>query len=235
MRSTDRGCRSGGIKDYLLYKMLREVKNLFLQIYRAAYWQIVNTCYVVKDHFADKRLGIETSECIIDSDISIYHDMMQYTPAHYKMILYILDLLKLGPDDIFVDFGCGKGRVVFLAAGRNIKKAVGVEIEPYLVDCATANLRGAKGITSPVEFVKSDAGFFNITEGTIFFFYNPFGYKTMSKVADNIRSFLASSGSAVRVVYYGAVHRDIFDSASWLSLEHEIPEHDVIVWRSKKI
>ena len=54
----------------------------------------------------------------------------------YDIIKKILNSLKLKRENIFVDIGCGKGRILFLVATENIKKIVGIELRKKLVDIA---------------------------------------------------------------------------------------------------
>ena len=60
---------------------MREAKNLLLQIWRQIYWQAINMLLMVKNHYHDKKLGIETDGETIDTGDSLYKDMSQYIPT----------------------------------------------------------------------------------------------------------------------------------------------------------
>ena len=51
---------------------------------------------------------------------------------------------RCGPTNVFVDFGCGDGRLVEAATGR-CRLAIGVELDPILVVAARRRLRGSPG------------------------------------------------------------------------------------------
>ena len=51
-----------------------------------------------------------------------------------------LRYLGVSDRDVFVEFGCGKGRVVHQAARRPFRRVVGVEISPVLAEAARSGL-----------------------------------------------------------------------------------------------
>lgn len=57
----------------------------------------------------------------------------------------LIGRLGLGPDDVFVDFGCGLGDMVFLAA-RRARKAVGVEPAAQGAAAARERFRGIPNV-----------------------------------------------------------------------------------------
>lgn len=60
-------------------------------------------------------------------------------PFDEKEILEYLAPLELGPDDDFVDFGCGNGAALSIAAKR-CRRAVGVDIAPQQLELARQRL-----------------------------------------------------------------------------------------------
>ena len=222
------------IKNNLLYKLLREIKNLLLQIWRQIYWQTVNMVLMVKNHYRDKKLNIETSDHVFDASDSLYKDMSSYIPTPYDKIELLIKYLKLTPDDVLIDLGCGKGRFVLLAAVEKLKKVIGVELNKELIDTARNNLRTVRlELHAPVEFVHADIATFDAREGTIFFMYNPCGYRTTAKVTDNIRASLLAHPRRIRIVYYNPEYRYLFDEAPWLELETDIDNDDIGIWHNK--
>jgi predicted RNA methylase len=156
--------------------------------------------------------------------------MTPYEPIRYPRAGRILDRLRLTSDDIFVDMGCGKGRVVFVAAIRNIKKAVGIELDEKLFGAARDNLRTIKLPHSPVEFINADAATFDITEGTIFYFYHPFGYRTTMAVLEKIKKYALAKHQSVRIVIMSSSFPDVFQEQDWLRIENEIPEDNAFIF-----
>jgi SAM-dependent methyltransferase len=78
----------------------------------------------------------------------------------------------------FIDFGCGKGRAVLLAATRNFRRVLGIEHAPMLVEVAARNIHTWRGERrcQDVRVVCADATQFELpTDPCVLFFYGPFG------------------------------------------------------------
>lgn len=138
-------------------------------------------------------------------------DSAGYSSTAYVAMRALASAIRDSSKTVFVDIGCGDGRVVrFIAAKKRLKKVVGVEILPELATsaCFKASLRGFQ---SPIEIVRADASIADLSEGTIYYFYNPFGALTMRKVLSNITLSLAEKTRRVFLVYFHPVHADLFD------------------------
>jgi SAM-dependent methyltransferase len=216
------------MRHWLIYKIL---------------WQIRDACFkiiflpsvifeVVKEHFEDRRLGIEADEEIFRKDESLHKDKHIYSPTYYSILKRVFDHLELEPDDVFVDLGCGKGRVCFFAAERNVKKVIGIDLDEDMLDIAKDNLRNLRIVHAPVEFIRADAAAFDPIDGTVFFMYDPFGYRTVLEVIKNIKRSFTARPRKIRIIYYAPVFRHIFDSEDWLEVESEIMNGETIVWRA---
>lgn len=83
-----------------------------------------------------------------DRDYTERYNRLYATPA--DEFRACLDLLDLTGEDALVDFGCGNGDFLALAAGR-VRTAVGVDVSGPQVDEAERQLRGKSG----VEIVRS--------------------------------------------------------------------------------
>src|SRR5262249_16705051 len=82
---------------------------------------------------------------------------VHYTPLPYPMIARMLKLLDLTPNDVFVDVGCGKGRVVCCACRLPVKRVVALELNRNLLDQAVENARKVRGRRAPVDPVATSA------------------------------------------------------------------------------
>ena len=221
------------IKNSLPYKILREIKNLSVDEARYFFIRIRMCTASIYDILQDEKLGIETGQFISKEDHSLHKDMSPSIPTPYPILRKVFDRLRLGPQDIFVDIGCGKGRAVFMAGAKNIKKAVGIELNGDIIAIALDNLRSIKTPLAAVEFVRGDAASVSLNEGTVFFMYNPFGYKTLSKVMNNIKASLADKPRRIRIAYYSPVHRELFDSGDWLKEESVLDGVDTVIWTNR--
>jgi predicted RNA methylase len=107
----------------------------------------------------------------------------------------------------FVDFGCGKGGVLYLvAAFFNFKKITGIEREIDYIKICRENLKKIKD----VEIICEDVCNIDITSSMNFFYMcNPFGYKTTRKVLNNIISSFNNNNRDIYILYKNPVAHKI--------------------------
>ena len=86
--------------------------------------------------FFDLRYGIDSSQNVsldkLNFQITNKTEGMEYGTIAPYFIQKILELVKFDTSDIFVDLGCGKGRVLLIASKFNFKKIIGIEFSPEL-------------------------------------------------------------------------------------------------------
>jgi SAM-dependent methyltransferase len=58
-----------------------------------------------------------------------------------RIVDRMLELAEVRPDDVVYDLGCGDGRIVIAAAKKYGARAVGIEIDPQLVEQAKENVK----------------------------------------------------------------------------------------------
>ncbi len=64
-----------------------------------------------------------------------------FVATHDRIVDRMLELAEVRPDDVVYDLGCGDGRIVIAAAKKYGARAVGIEIDPKLVEQAKENVR----------------------------------------------------------------------------------------------
>ena len=93
----------------------------------------------------------------IHPEKSVHGDIVYYEPLIYFNVRRMLRLLDLQTDDVRYDIGCGKGRILCVAARRRLKKVVGVELFEELCAAARANAARLRGRKTPIDVVCGDA------------------------------------------------------------------------------
>jgi ribosomal protein L11 methylase PrmA len=104
-----------------------------------------------------------------------------------KRILKDLDV-KLQEKEL-IDIGCGKGRVLIVAAETGFTKLRGIEIARELCDSALENIGLIKNKFPNAHFVIEHLNAIDYTpspDAGVFFLFNPFPEKVMVKVAERI-------------------------------------------------
>jgi SAM-dependent methyltransferase len=118
------------------------------------------------------------------------------TSARYTSVAILQTrqaIRALGPvhDLTFCDIGCGKGRVLFVAAEHPFRRVIGLELFPKLSAIAEQNLarRRAIGGRESVSIICTDATAFDYpAEPAVFYFFNPFPGPIFEKVLDQIET-----------------------------------------------
>lgn len=94
-----------------------------------------------------------------------------YVPTPQVVVDRMLELAKVGPNDVVYDLGSGDGRLVITAAQKfKAKRGVGIEIQPDLVQKATQNAQKA-GVGDRVTFRQQDLFKTNFGEASVVTLY----------------------------------------------------------------
>jgi len=182
------------------------------------------------------RLGIRTGGI---ERFALQADYHYYSTISYRATLFILSHVGLGPDDVFVDIGCGKGRVLCSASRLGIREAIGIEVDPHLSQIASANARRVRGRTCPVTVLNLRAEDWDYSKGSVFYLFNPFGAQTMDVVLKRVKKSWDARPRRLTFIYVNPVHESVVADCSWLSLanrwhaeEKPFLSHTVSVWQS---
>jgi SAM-dependent methyltransferase len=155
--------------------------------------------------FADRVLerGLDTSGSAAEPEHD-HPDRTTYVPSAWHVLPRALHYLGVSDRDTFVDFGCGKGRVVHQAARRPFRRVIGVEISPVLAEIARTNLaaRRHQHRCRNVEIVVSDAAEFRVPDDlTIGYLFHSFKNETLDAVLLGIIDSIDRHPRRVRLIY----------------------------------
>ena len=188
---------------------------------------------------SDRRLGVSTRGVQ-----PIEHaDANHYATMGYGTIWRVLRHLHLETDDVFVDIGCGKGRVLGCAARHSIEHVYGVDIAPDLCEQARRNARHLRGRHAPITIRNTVAQDFDYSGATVLFMFDPFQADTLRKVLDKVRADTEGRADAgdrhLRVAYANPMEEAVVQEQSWLEpagrwdREHDHVEHVIAFYRSR--
>ncbi len=171
----------------------------------------------LNDRLWDFRLDIETRDQVDKHYIkSFINDAENYEGSPYSDLSMIMDRIPNKDSLQFADYGSGRGRVVCFAAQFPFEKVIGIEVDSGLVAASRKNLGSLRNRRAPAEIVQEDVVNFDCRDISVFFFYNPFGLKTMEIVLSKIRQSLVDKPRRITIVYYNPVHLSLFESCDWL-------------------
>ena len=162
------------------------------------------------NRFFDLRYGIDSSQNVsldkLNFQITNKTEGMEYGTIAPYFIQKILELVKFDTSDIFVDLGCGKGRVLLIASKFNFKKIIGIEFSPELYLIAQKNIGNCLSNnhfnTEKINLIQKDVldYVFNHHE-TVFYLYNSFSIKILKRFCDQIKGSLIINPRRIIIIY----------------------------------
>lgn len=203
---------------------MKWISYLKLFYFIAGNWNIKLAFFTVYHEIkGERKYGIESSK--ID-DLSGQHISSEnivhasiYQPTNYYLIEKAFDYLKSqGLNHDILDYGCGKGRVLIVAAFYGFKNISGVDFTESFCREAEFNIEKVEPLFPSANFlvICEDAVKFKIeNKQTVFFFFNPFDQKVMLAVVKNILASLKQNQRKIFVVYINPLHKEIFLSAGF--------------------
>ncbi len=183
---------------------------------RTAFEAVVKPAYVAlrtaSSRLVEWRTGIETEGNIDLRSLGCEAEgRVYYMPSGWTTLPRILPRRDVGPEDVFLDFGSGLGRVVFQAARYPFKRVVGVEVSEQLQATARANIdRNRERLRAgEVQLVTCDAATFEIPDDvTVAYLFNPFTGSLFSKVITNLLESYDRRPRRLRIIYRNPVEHE---------------------------
>lgn len=155
------------------------------------------------NYLMDKFQGVDTYGYILQSEISS-HTKIKYGPGGWWDLKMTLGS-KVSVDDVFADFGSGKGRMVYLAARYYpFKKVIGVEIFDNLNNIARKNIeRNLHRLRcKDVQLETANVSNYSIPENvTVVYFYDPFRGAVFIDLINRLRISLNQHPREMRIIY----------------------------------
>lgn len=192
------------------------------------------------DEYWDRRIGVRTfgfKPAVGESGALDYR--VCYVPTPYRKLFKVLRRMEIGPEDSFLDLGCGLGRPVFAASWAGAKRAVGVEIDEDLIASARRNLERCRLKDRNIEFFNTPADAYNPGDVSALYMYHPFGPGTLQLALETIVRELEARPRRLRIAYENPVYADIIEVTGkfrrideWPARELGGSSYGVIFWES---
>lgn len=201
---------------------------------------------VTVDRALDRRFdplhGTDTAGVVENRDM---HDApepgrahaVRYEPTRARPFRRLLHRARIPVAGTFVDIGCGKGRVLMLAARAGFESVVGVDHSPALCGIARENLSKLQWTRSvEYEVHAMDAREYRFgADDTVLYLFNPFDDTILRPVLENWRRSLTESPRAAVLIYQNPVWRSVVDEVSGMvhAGDFSFSGCDFAVYRSK--
>ena len=159
----------------------------------------------MNEQFYDSVLNIKTGGIQKGFHTSVnYH---RYEPTPYSALEKLFLEYELSENDRVVDFGCGKGRLIFYTHYRFRTTVVGIEMDEKLYQDASDNrtryLKRSKSGGGHIHLHHCLAEEYSIDPSdNRFYFFNPFTIQIFRKIISSILKSVETSKRDVELVLY---------------------------------
>ena len=204
-RARLRGASAAMVADKMSLYKLFNFERLARSIKTRGLWGVLrHLWYRLSEKYHERRLGLHSWE-----DVYLRkheeHDCFCYRATDYGTFRRIIKHLKVGnAENVFIDYGSGKGRAVIIAALYPFGRVIGVEVSAELNAVARANVERArpKLKCKDIELITSDAAEFRLPpDVTVAYFYNPFRGKILEAVLEDMHRSLVEAPRKLVVIF----------------------------------
>lgn len=174
----------------------------------------------------EKKLNIATGAANHEKDDANHS---RYEPTSYAVLQKLAESGQVGKADVFIDYGCGKGRVGFFMSHATGCKSVGVEYDARLWQAAEENRAAYAGRRELVEFVCENAETYEPAGATCCYFFNPFPVRILRAVMGRILDSYYADPRQIKLFFYYALddHMSYLMTEDMLQYSGEIDCRDI--------
>lgn len=219
----------------ILTKVIKKIQEEGL---KKTFLGVVTNSY---DRIYDYRYGIDTYSWVSKEELVLEDEVgknaSSYQATRVLPLRVLLKKLNISKNDVIIDIGSGKGRVLLVASEFGFKEARGIEFSANLCRIANDNIKIYQQKKKPktkFEIIKIDASKYQFKDDeSVFFMYNPFDYMILNKVLQNISESLQRRPRDIQIIYAYPVNRQYIEAFMNIkSVETlKIFEGDFIVYR----
>lgn len=163
---------------------------------------------LVQSYAFDRLFGVSTTA---DTAFSVEGDNNPYDGSQWLPVRRALRKLNPGPQDVFVDLGSGKGRVLLIAGRLPYGRVIGVDLDEELDRCAKENIRKAAGRlrTKEVTSVTANVLEWSVPDDlSVVFMFNPFIGEIFRGAMERILDSYDRRPRDLRIIYYFPAEHD---------------------------
>lgn len=195
----------------LKYRLKSRIKNE--GFCRTLEYLVCVLCYCFRECLYNTILDLHYSKHLLRGNIKsrlrefgandIYH-------TKYSALPLIFRFVRITKDDVLVDVGCGKGRVINYWLCRKFKnKIIGLELDETIAKQTAHHFSNRKNVTiiqgNAIENIPKDA--------TVFYFYNPFSRDIVQQFEAKLSEMFQQK--PITIIYYNPKSIDVFQNLNW--------------------
>jgi SAM-dependent methyltransferase len=153
----------------------------------------------------ERPAGIDTASIVHLDELGLKaQGRVDYHPTPWLALKRVMPEREITEADVFIDFGCGKGRVLYQAAMYRFGRVIGVELSPELAAIARHNIERsrAKLVCRDIEVFNTDVLEYEVPDDvTYVYFFNPFKGEIFEAVVQNLLASLRRRPRELTIIY----------------------------------
>ena len=169
----------------------------------------IKTVILLADLWFDFRYKTDTAivEATVDAatDSASAVHAIRYAPTRSRYFHAVMAELVFPPDSVFVDVGCGKGKVLIMAMDYDFAQVVGVEFSPRLAGIARRNVETyCRKTNRPNNCVihTTDISTYAIGQHqNVFYLYHPFKRPVMERFLEQLNRSYDAAPRTMWLIY----------------------------------
>ena len=176
--------------------------------------------YVIVDCLAYK--GCDFSKWVSQEEAGFTPAQgVQYQPSSSRSLKKALSLYKIRNEDILMDIGCGKGKVMCICSRYPFRKILGLELSPDLAAVARRNFK-TLGLDRCEVIVGDAAVFTDYDECTFLYMFNPVPEEVFRSLLANVTESLLRRPRKCVLIYMNPLYHDMIEKESPFRLRHTV-------------
>ena len=215
-------------------------------LYLAWHWSLPLAWFIIRHEIKGEKKYNHFSCGIDDLTNSVSANDRLHASLYQPVNFYTAEkLFALLPDkyprNVLLDAGCGKGRVIAMAAHYGFGKMIGFDISPQLcmqaIDTLSVVAKQYPGTSINIDV--ADAADYEMEDDvdTIFIF-NPFDNHIMKPFVGAVMQSIARRQRHISVMYANPVHKQTWIDAGFMELHHfqkmQWLEGSILTWSPAK-
>jgi SAM-dependent methyltransferase len=213
---------------------MRFIPYLRYFFYIAWHWNPLLAAYTIYYELRGEKkyqihtIGEDQLNMLKERGIDISHAHI-YMPVNYFILESLMkEIVQLEQNKTLLDLGCGKGRVLVVAAAFGFKKIMGIDNSKEFCDEAMLTTAACAGKYPDARFIiiNADALYFEIPDDICsIFLFNPFDELIMHGVAANINKSQQANPRTVRILYANPLYKSVLLEQGFTEIFH-LRKHD---------
>jgi SAM-dependent methyltransferase len=169
------------------------------------------------DRQFDLRRGTTTGRVVELHELDVVGENrdrgIRHQPSRARPLHKLLSQLPLPRNATFVDFGCGMGRALIIAAESGFEHIVGIDFSEALCEQARRNLAALPDTSGEhVTVVHADASEYPVQpDQNVFYFFNPFDAGLMATTVHNILASHRTHPRDIWIIYLNPLWHGVID------------------------